>query len=173
MHRISLDGESMTLETLARVALDFAPVELAGKARQRVLASRAVIDRALDSNLPVYGVTTGFGKLSDVRIPQDEIRQLQLNLLRSHACGAGEPLAEPEVRAAILLRANSLAKGFSGVRPEIIDMLIAVLNKRVCPVVPSRGSVGASGDLVPSAHMALALIGEGEAFYRRERLPGK
>ncbi len=172
MHGLSLDGESLTLGTLAHVALDFALVELAGKARQRVLASRAVIDRALDSNLPVYGVTTGFGKLSDVRIPHDEIRQLQLNLLRSHACGAGEPLAEPEVRAAILLRANSLAKGFSGVRPEIIDMLIAVLNKRVCPVVPSRGSVGASGDLVPSAHMALALIGEGEAFYRGERLPG-
>ena len=169
---ISLDGQSLTLKEMARVALDFEPVQLAEEARARVLASRAVIDRALDTNLPIYGVTTGFGKLSDVRIPHDEIQQLQLNLLRSHACGVGEMLPEPEVRAAILLRANSLAKGYSGVRPEIVDILMGILNKRVHPLVPSRGSVGASGDLAPSAHMALVLVGEGEALYQGDRLSG-
>lgn len=169
---ISLDGQSLTLKEMARVALDFEPVQLAEEARARVLASRAVIDRALGTNLPIYGVTTGFGKLSDVRIPHDEIQQLQLNLLRSHACGVGEMLPEPEVRAAILLRANSLAKGYSGVRPEIVDILMGILNKRVHPLVPSRGSVGASGDLAPSAHMALVLVGEGEALYQGDRLSG-
>jgi histidine ammonia-lyase len=169
---ISINGESLTLELMARVAAGKEPVQLAPDSRERVLASRAVIDRALDSDRPIYGVTTGFGKLSDIRIPHDEIRLLQQNLLRSHACGVGTPLSEPEVRAAILLRANSLAKGYSGVRPEIIEFLIDILNKEVVPVVPSKGSVGASGDLAPSAHMALVLTGEGEAFYRGERLPG-
>lgn len=169
---VEIDGEGLTLETMAQVALQRRRVELAQRARTRVIESRAVIDKALAGGLPIYGVTTGFGKLSDVRIQQDEIRQLQLNLLRSHACGLGEPLSEPEVRAAVLLRANCLAKGFSGVRPEIIDALLDLLNKGVHPVVPSRGSVGASGDLAPCAHMALVLIGEGEAFYQGERLPG-
>ena len=169
---VSIDGKSLTLEQMARVALDRKPVELAKEARSRVLASREVIDRALDSNLPIYGVTTGFGKLSDIRIPHEEIFQLQQNLLRSHACGVGDPLPESEVRAAILLRANSLAKGYSGVRPEIIEALVNLLNKGIVPVVPSKGSVGASGDLAPSAHMALVLIGEGEAFYQGERLTG-
>jgi len=167
-----LDGESLTLEAVARVALDFEPVGLRSEARTRVLESRGVIDRALASDLPIYGVTTGFGKLSDARIPHDAIRQLQLNLVRSHACGVGPPLSEAEVRAAILLRANSLAKGHSGVRPEIIDILLDLLNKAVHPRVPSRGSVGASGDLAPSAHMALVLVGEGEASYRGDLLPG-
>jgi histidine ammonia-lyase len=169
---IVIDGESLTLEKMAAVALHSAPVELAQSARDRVIANRAVIDRALASSVPIYGVTTGFGKLSDVRILHEEIQQLQVNLLRSHACGIGDPLPESEVRAAILLRANSLAKGYSGVRPEIIGSLIDLLNKSVHPVVPSRGSVGASGDLAPSAHMALVLIGEGEAIYKGECLSG-
>lgn len=169
---ITIDGESLTLESMAQVALEKEPVQLSEPARTRVLASRAVIDKALESDLPIYGVTTGFGKLSDVRIPHDEIRQLQQNLLRSHATGVGDPLSESEVRAAILLRANSLSKGYSGVRPEIIEILIEILNKNVVPVVPSRGSVGASGDLAPSAHMALVLTGEGEAVCGGERLPG-
>lgn len=169
---IYIDGESLTLEDIQRAAFDYEPVRLSEKARNRVLASRAVIDHALDSDTPIYGVTTGFGKLSDIRIPQDQIEQLQINLLRSHACGVGDPLTEPEVRAAMLLRANSLAKGFSGVRPEIIEALLELLNKHVVPVVPSKGSVGASGDLAPSAHMALVLIGEGEAFHKGERVPG-
>jgi histidine ammonia-lyase len=172
MQSITIDGESLTLAEMAGVALDFAPVALAAAARSRVLSSRAVIDRALESNLPIYGVTTGFGKLSDVRIPHEEIQHLQVNLLRSHACGVGDPLSESEVRAAMLLRANALAKGFSGVRPDIIDLLIGLLNQRVHPVVPSRGSVGASGDLAPSAHMALVLVGEGEALFHGERLQG-
>jgi len=169
---IYIDGESLTLEMMTRAAFDHEPVSLSEKALSRVLASRAVIDWALDSDLPIYGVTTGFGKLSDIRIPHDDIRQLQINLLRSHACGVGNPLTEPEVRAAILLRANSLAKGYSGVRPEIIERLLDLLNKGIVPVVPSKGSVGASGDLAPSAHMALVLIGEGEAFFQGERVPG-
>jgi len=169
---VEIDGQSLTLEQMAQVALEREPVRLAEEARERALAGRAVIERALDSGSPIYGVTTGFGKLSDIRIPHDQIRQLQVNLLRSHACGVGDPLPEPEVRAAILLRANSLAKGYSGVRPEVIESLIEILNRNIVPVVPSRGSVGASGDLAPSAHMALVLIGEGKADYQGERLPG-
>lgn len=169
---IAIDGESLTLEAVARVAWEREQVELDGSARSHVVDSRAVIQRALESGEPIYGVTTGFGKLSDIRIPHNEIRQLQVNLVRSHACGVGDLLSEPEVRAAMLLRANSLAKGYSGVRPELIDFLLELLNRNVVPVVPSRGSVGASGDLAPSAHMALVLIGEGEAFFQGERLPG-
>lgn len=169
---IYIDGESLTLEMMMRAAFDREPVCMDESARSRVISSRAVIDRALDSNAPIYGVTTGFGKLSDIRIPHHDIRQLQINLLRSHACGVGDPLTEPEVRAAMLLRANSLAKGYSGVRPEVIDSLLDILNKGVVPVVPSKGSVGASGDLAPSAHMALVMIGEGEAYYQGERVPG-
>jgi histidine ammonia-lyase len=119
----------------------------------------------------VYGVNTGFGKLSDVRIPQSDLRQLQLNLVRSHACGIGNPLSEAEVRAMILLRANVLALGFSGVRLEIVQLLCEMINRHVYPVVPEKGSVGASGDLSPLAHLALTLIGEGEAFFETERMP--
>src|SRR6266480_6110245 len=120
----------------------------------------------------VYGVNTGFGKLSDVRIPQSDLRQLQRNLVRSHACGIGNPLSEAEVRAMILLRANVLALGFSGVRLEIIQLLCEMLNRRVYPVVPEKGSVGASGDLAPLTHLALSLIGEGEAFFGGDRMRG-
>lgn len=169
---ITIDGESLTLEKLERAAAGWEPVELAEDARERVIRNRGVIERALQRKEPIYGVTTGFGKLSDVRIPSEEIRQLQINLLRSHACGVGEPLLEEEVRAAMLLRANSLAKGCSGIRPEVLDSLIGMLNRGVTPVVPSKGSVGASGDLAPSAHMALVLIGEGEALFEGERLSG-
>ncbi len=165
MEAVVIDGESLTLEKLVRVARDRVPAELAATARQRVNASREVVEQALEADRVIYGVTTGFGKLSDVRIPHEKLRQLQINLIRSHACGAGEPLAADEVRAAMLLRANSLAKGYSGVRAEIIDALLAMLNRGVHPLVPSRGSVGASGDLAPSAHMALVLIGEGQAFH--------
>src|SRR5213079_347980 len=121
----------------------------------------------------VYGVSTGFGKLSDVHVPADELRQLQLNLVRSHACGIGNPLSEPEVRAMILLRANVLTLGFSGIRLEIIEMLCELLNQHVCPVIPEKGSVGASGDLAPLAHLALSLIGEGEAFFKGERMESR
>ena len=120
----------------------------------------------------VYGVNTGFGKLSDVRIPGGKLAQLQINLVRSHAGGVGQPLSEGESRAMLLLRANVLAKGFSGCRTELVELLVALLNAGVHPVIPEKGSVGASGDLAPLAHLALVVIGEGEAFYRGERMPG-
>ncbi len=172
MDKVIIDGESLTLEKLERVALGYEPAELAAPARERVNICRAVIERALEHGTVIYGVTTGFGKLSDVRIPHEKLRQLQMNLIRSHACGAGDPLSAGEVRAAMLLRANSLAKGYSGVRAEIIETLLAMLNGRVHPVIPSRGSVGASGDLAPSAHMALVLIGEGHAYHNGRLLSG-
>src|SRR4029453_6257794 len=169
---IVIDGNSLSMAVVARVARDDAAIALSPEARARVAASRQVIDRALENGAVIYGVTTGFGKLSEIRIGPDELQQLQINLLRSHASGVGELLEQREVRAALLLRANTLAKGFSGVRPVVIETLIKMLNGRVHPVVPSRGSVGASGDLAPSAHMALVLIGGGEAIYQDERLPG-
>src|SRR5262249_10523341 len=136
----------------------------------RILASRKVVEEIIVRDAVVYGVTTGFGKLSDVRIPRDALSELQLNLVRSHACGIGEPLSEPEVRAMMLLRAHVLALGFSCVRLEVIEMLCEMLNRRVHPVVPEKGSVGASGDLAPLAHLALALIGEGETFFDGQRM---
>src|SRR5215470_640729 len=139
-------------------------------ARPRVAASRKIIEQIVERDAVVYGVNTGFGKLSDVRVPQNELRQLQLNLVRSHACGIGEPLSEPEVRAMMLLRANVLTLGFSGIRGEVIQLLCDMLNRRVHPVVPEKGSVGASGDLAPLAHLALSVVGEGEASFEGERI---
>src|SRR6266516_5637796 len=170
MVRMQLNGQTLTLAQIATVALGDTPVKVSSSACPRVLASRKVIEDIVARDAVVYGVSTGFGKLSDVRIPRGELRQLQLNLVRSHACGIGNPLSEPEVRAMMLLRANVLALGFSGVRPEIIQMLCAMLNRRVHPVVPEKGSVGASGDLAPLAHLALSMIGEGEAFLDGERM---
>src|SRR5207247_2876385 len=139
-------------------------------ARWRIVASRKLIEQIVARDAVVYGVTTGFGKLSDVRIPQSELRQLQLNLVRSHSCGIGNPLSEAEVRAMTVLRANVLSLGFSGIRCEVIELLCEMLNRRVYPVVPEKGSVGASGDLAPLAHLALGLIGEGEAFLEGGRI---
>ena len=163
----------MTLTEIATVALGDAAVEVSPSARPRILASRKVIEDIVARDAVVYGVSTGFGKLSDVRIPRGELAQLQLNLVRSHACGIGNPLPEPEVRAMILLRANVLTLGLSGIRFEIIEILCKMLNCRVCPVVPEKGSVGASGDLAPLAHLALSLIGEGEAFFQGERMESR
>ena len=161
---IRLDGDSLTLDDLTAVAYDFAPVVLADAARARVVAARAIVDDFADRDTPAYGINTGFGDFAEVRIPHESLRELQLNLLRSHAAGVGDPLPIPVVRAMMALRANVLAKGYSGIRAETLDLLIAALNARVHPVVPSRGSVGASGDLAPLAHMSLVLIGEGEAW---------
>jgi len=147
-------------------------VGLATSAVARVDASRQLIEKILEKEVAVYGVNTGFGKLSDVRIPGSRLSELQVNLLRSHACGLGRPLPDAAVRAMLLLRANVLAKGFSGVRREVIEMLTSLLNREIHPVVPEKGSVGASGDLAPLAHLALVLIGEGEAFYHGERMSG-
>jgi histidine ammonia-lyase len=169
---IAINGNELSLQDLVRVAENSDAVELSSEARRKVLACRSVVDGMLETDAAIYGLTTGFGKLSDVRIPHDKLEELQLNLVRSHATGVGAPLAESEVRAALLVRANSLAKGFSGVRLATLEMLLEMLNRGVHPVVPSRGSVGASGDLAPSAHMVLPCVGEGEALYRGERMPG-
>ena len=170
---MQLNGQVLTLAEIASVALGDEAVQISAAARPRILASRKVIENIIARDEPVYGVSTGFGKLSDVRIPRDALGKLQLNLVRSHACGIGNPLSEPEVRAMMLLRANVLALGFSGIRLEIIEALCELLNRRVCPVIPEKGSVGASGDLAPLAHLALALIGEGDAFFERERLESR
>src|SRR4026209_2260988 len=167
---MELKGESISLSQLAAVAVGGKAVQISPVAQPRILASRKVVEEIIARDAVVYGVTTGFGKLSDVRIPRDALNELQLNLVRSHACGIGAPLSEPEVRAMILLRANVLTLGFSGIRLEIIQMLGEMLNSRVHPVVPEKGSVGASGDLAPLAHLALTIIGEGEAFLNGERM---
>lgn len=169
---VRLTGNDLSVEELAVVARDGAEVSLDPETRKRVEKSRQVIENILDEGRTIYGVNTGFGKLADVVIPPDQLRQLQVNLLRSHCCGLGDPLSEQETRAMLCLRANVLAKGFSGVRPIVIDTLIELLNKRVHPVIPSKGSVGASGDLAPLAHLASVLIGEGEAIYKQERMSG-
>jgi len=154
----------LTLDALERIARDREPVGIAPEAAARVRASRAVVVDHLERKTPVYGVNTGFGALADVAIPADQLAALQLNLLRSHAAGVGEPLSVPAVRALMTLRANVLAKGFSGIRIETLEALVALLNAGVHPRVPARGSVGASGDLAPLAHLALVLVGEGEVM---------
>src|SRR5437016_9181882 len=135
-------------------------------------ASRAVVERLVASGATAYGINTGFGKLASVRISAEQVRQLQVNLVRSHACGVGAPLIAPETRAMMLLRANALAKGLSGVRPQVVETLCKMLNAKVHPVIPSQGSVGASGDLAPLAHLAQVVIGEGRAAFSGEILPG-
>jgi histidine ammonia-lyase len=164
MQALHINGNDLTLEATREVALEHRPVLLAPDAREAVNRARAVVEELVASNHVSYAITTGVGKLSDVRIAGDQIRELQVNLVRSHAVGVGEPLSIPETRAMMLLRANSLAKGHSGVRAIVIDTLCEMLNRKVTPVVPSQGSVGASGDLAPLAHLALAMIGEGECF---------
>lgn len=160
---ILLDGNSLTLDELVAITDDGARVALAPAAARRVDAARAVVDRKAAGDRPVYGINTGFGALAETAIPHKDLGTLQLNLLRSHAAGVGEPLPVRAVRASMALRANVLAKGFSGIRRSTLEQLIELLNRRVHPRVPSRGSVGASGDLAPLAHLALVLIGEGDA----------
>ncbi len=172
METLLLDGRSLCVEDYLEVVYQRRPAGLAPDARANMLASRAVIERMLESGAAVYGVTTGFGQLSERRIHGAEIRELQVNLLRSHACGVGAPLDPAESRGMVLLRANVLAYGLSGVRPAVAELLCAMLNAGVQPVVPSQGSVGASGDLAPLAHLGLVLIGEGEAWYGGECLSG-
>jgi len=168
---LQLNGQKLTLQQIVAVASGKEPVTLAAEARERVERSRKIVEGIVAEGRTVYGVNTGFGKLSDIRIEQSELRELQLNLVRSHSCGLGKPLSEPEARAMLLLRANVLACGYSGARPILIDTLVAMLERDVVPVIPEKGSVGASGDLAPLAHLALTTIGEGEAFFKGERLP--
>lgn len=172
MTAIQIDGEHLTIEDLHRFVFGGATAELAPSARERMKASRTVIERLVESGTAVYGVNTGFGRMASTRISRNEISHLQLNLVRSHSCGVGAPLSEAATRAMLVLRANAIAKGFSGVRPLVADTLIAMLNRGVHPVIPSQGSVGASGDLAPLAHLAQVAIGEGEAVYQGRRLAG-
>jgi histidine ammonia-lyase len=169
---ILLDGASLGIEDVGAVASRAAPAGLDQQALARMVASRTVVERLATGGDPVYGVNTGVGRLADVRVPPDELEQLQRNVVRSHAAGCGEPLAREEVRAMMLIRANVLAKGLSGIRPVVAERLCDMLNRGVTPIVPSQGSVGASGDLAPLAHLALVLIGEGEAEYQGNRYAG-
>jgi histidine ammonia-lyase len=159
--KLLIDGDTLTVDEAYAVAVDRLRVELSPKARERMKRTRAVIDDIVKRDEVVYGVTTGFGKLSEVAIPPSKLADLQVNLVRSHAAGVGERLPEAEVRAMMLLRANVIAKGYSGARPDLVDVLLQMLNADVYPPIPEQGSVGASGDLAPLAHLALAMIGEG------------
>jgi histidine ammonia-lyase len=172
MGALHLNGNDLELESFEQVVLRRQAVLLEPDARERVRQARQVVDALVVSDRVAYAITTGVGHLADVRISHDQARELQINLVRSHAVGVGEPLSEAESRAMMLLRANSLAKGFSGVRTEVIDTLCNMLNRGIHPVIPSQGSVGASGDLAPLAHLALVLIGEGEAWFEGRRMSG-
>lgn len=169
--RIRLDGETLRLEDVGRVACGETQVELAPEALARVRAARALVDRVAQADAPVYGVNTGFGTLAEVHVAHGDLKALQRNLILSHSAGVGSPLPKEEARALMVLRANVLAKGYSGIRPETLALLIELVNRDIVPVVPERGSVGASGDLAPLAHLALALIGEGEVFVEGRRVP--
>lgn len=170
---VQVDGSSLRIPDVAAVARGGERVGLAAGARAAVSESHRVLNEIVRTGQVAYGIKTGFGQLESVAIPPEQVRELQLNLVRSHAIGTGPPLTTEQVRAAILVRANALAKGFSGVRPAVVLLLLDLLNRRVHPVVPSKGSLGASGDLAPLAHIGLVLIGEGEAEYRGRVLPGR
>src|SRR6478672_7756280 len=159
--QVLIDGDTLSVEEAYAVAVERLRVGLAPAARERMLRTRAVVDQIVKRNEIVYGVTTGFGKLSEVAIPPDKLAELQVNLVRSHAAGVGDLLPEREVRAMMLLRANVIAKGFSGARIDLAVLLCEMLNNGLYPQIPEQGSVGASGDLAPLAHLALSMIGEG------------
>jgi histidine ammonia-lyase len=169
---VALSGNDLTFPQLYDVALRGEQVRVTASAIEQMNASRAVVERLVASGAAAYGINTGFGKLASVRISTEQVRQLQVNLVRSHACGVGAPLSEAETRATMLLRANALAKGLSGVRPRVVETLCQMLNAKLNPVIPSQGSVGASGDLAPLAHLAQVVIGEGRATFHGEVLSG-
>ncbi len=169
---VLLNGNDLTFDQLYAVVFSDAEARVDPAAMAQMNASRRVVERLVSSGTTAYGINTGFGKLATVRISADQVRQLQVNLVCSHACGVGAPLTETETRAMMLLRANALAKGLSGVRPLVVETLCAMLNRGVHPVIPSQGSVGASGDLAPLAHLALVVMGEGAARFKAETLAG-
>ncbi|AZR74608.1 histidine ammonia-lyase [Anoxybacter fermentans] len=169
---IYINGENLALQQMIDVVRGFEKVALDQEGIEKVKASRKLVEELIERGEVVYGITTGFGKLADVMIPQEKVEELQRNLILSHACGVGDPLPKEVVRAMMLLRANALVKGYSGIRLETLQLLVDMLNADVVPVVYSQGSVGASGDLVPLAHMVLVMLGYGEAYYQGERMPG-
>lgn len=167
---ITLTGNSLTLEEMKEVLFHQQQVRASEESIKAAANSRAAVERIVAEERVVYGITTGFGKFSDVLIDKGHVQDLQLNLIRSHACGVGEPFPEAVAKAMVLLRANALLKGYSGIRPMVIEMLLELVNKEIIPVIPQQGSLGASGDLAPLSHLALVLIGEGEVFYKGERM---
>jgi histidine ammonia-lyase len=167
-----LDGESLSLEQVIAVARDFKKVELAPLARAKMARSRELVEKWVGEGRSIYGITSGFGSNQDKPISLEDVEQLQENIILSHSAGVGDPLPEEAVRALMLLRAGALARGFSGIRVETVERLLELLNRRVSPVIPTKGSVGSSGDLAPLAHMTLVMLGRGEAFYEGERLTG-
>jgi len=169
---VAIDGESLTIDDVVQVARFGKKVEIPDSAIHQIKKSRDVIENAIKEGRTVYGVNTGFGDLANVSIGPEDLAKLQVNLIRSHSVGVGKPFPVEVVRGMMLLRANALTKGYSGIRLEVINNLIGMLNSGITPVVPQQGSVGSSGDLAPLAHMALVLIGEGEAFYNSERMDG-
>ncbi len=171
-HPVVLDGNTLSLEQVVEVARNFRRAELSPGAKEAMARSRALVERWVAEEKPIYGINTGFGSLQDVAISPDEVEALQENIILSHASGVGDVVPEEVVRGMMALRANALAKGYSGIRVEVVEHLLEMLNRRVCPVVLDKGSVGSSGDLASLAHMTLPLIGRGEAFYDGERLPG-
>jgi len=172
LKKILIDGSSLTLKSLERVTRGMEQVELSEKAVQKITRARNLVERFVEEEKIVYGITTGFGKFSDVFINKEDAKTLQRNLIISHACGVGDSLSEDVVRGIMLLRANALTKGNSGIRLVTLNLLIDMLNKGVHPIVPEKGSLGASGDLAPLAHMVLVMIGEGEAIYKGEKMTG-
>jgi histidine ammonia-lyase len=171
--KVLINGENLTLEGVVAVACEDAEVEIPKEAKEKVGKSRRLLEQAVKEKRIVYGVTTGFGALATVFIPPTKAKKLQANLIRSHSSGVGEPLGRNATRALMLLRANTLAKGNSGIRLQTLETLIQMINKGVHPVIPEKGSVGASGDLAPLAHMVLVMIGEGEAELQGEIMSGK
>lgn len=167
---ITLTGSSLTLEQMKAVLYRKEKVQASETSIEAVLKSRNAVERIVSESRVVYGITTGFGKFSDVLIDKAYVQDLQLNLIRSHACGVGEPFPEVVAKAMVLLRANALLKGYSGIRPLVIEKLLDIVNKDIIPVIPQQGSLGASGDLAPLSHLALVLIGEGEVFYKGNRM---
>ncbi|WEG18810.1 histidine ammonia-lyase [Alkalihalophilus pseudofirmus] len=168
---VLLNGQTLTFEEVNRVLFDEVKVGFSDESLRKVEESRKAVEKIVEEERIVYGITTGFGKFSDVYIGKEDVETLQLNLIRSHACGIGEPFSEVVSRAMLLLRANALLKGFSGVRPVVIERLLDLVNAKIHPVIPQQGSLGASGDLAPLSHLALALIGEGDVFYKGEKVP--
>ena len=173
MHEIYIDGESLKINDVVKVARENAKVVISEEAKEKVRKCRQVLEKMIEENKTIYGVNTGFGALSKIKISPSDIKQLQSNLIRSHSTGVGKPLSTDVVRATMLLRANTLAKGYSGIRLETLETLVEMLNKGVHPIIPAKGSVGASGDLAPLSHMILVLMGEGKAEYQGEVMSGK
>lgn len=173
MNRVFIDGNSLTIEDVINVCRNNYEVVITEEAIINVKKSRELVDKLVDEEKISYGITTGFGRFSDVAISREDSKLLQKNLIISHSCGVGNPLSEDIVRAIMLLRVNNLSKGYSGVRVETLQTLVDMINKGVHPIIPEKGSLGASGDLAPLSHMVLTMIGEGEAVYKGERMSSK